>query len=61
MAPLNPLEQKARSSFIKGVLIASIIGIAIIAFLAYQIYNMKQTEQARLNAQKNSACIKPKC
>lgn len=53
MATLNPLEQKARSSFIKGVLIASIIGIAIIAFLAYQIYNMKQTEQARLNAQKN--------
>lgn len=52
MATLNPLEQKARSSFIKGVLITAIIGIAIIAFLAYQLYTMQQSEKERLAAQK---------
>ena len=52
MATLNPLEQKARSSFIKGILIASVIGIAIIAFLAYQIYTMQQEEKERLAGQK---------
>ena len=58
MSTLNPLEQKARSSFIKGLLIATIIGLAIIAFLAYQIYSLNQKEQMRLNAQKKVLILK---
>ena len=44
MSTLNPLEQKVRSSFLKGLMIATIIGLAIIMFLAYQIYTFKTNE-----------------
>ena len=36
---MNPLERKARASFIKGFFIALLIGILIIAFLALQLFN----------------------
>ena len=34
---MNPLERKARASFIKGFFIALLIGILIVAFLALQL------------------------
>ena len=48
MATMNPLEQKARSSFIKGFVIALLIGIIISGFLGYRIYFMKKAEEERL-------------
>ena len=37
MATLNPLEQKARISFIKGILIAGLIGAIGIGLLVWQL------------------------
>ena len=52
MATLNPLEQKARSSFIKGFVIALLIGILASGFLGMQLYKKIGEEKQRLNAQK---------
>lgn len=46
MATLNPLEQKARSSFIKGVLLASLIGLVIVGILGLMIYTMQGEQKA---------------
>ena len=48
MATMNPLEQKARSSFIKGFIIALLIGILVSGGLGYKIYFMNKAEQERL-------------
>ena len=53
MSTLNPLEQKARSSFIKGILVAAVIGAIIIGFLGMQIYQMNGKEKQRLAGQKS--------
>lgn len=42
MATMNPLEQKARSSFIKGFVIAILIGIIVSGLLGYKIYFMNK-------------------
>ena len=47
MATMNPLEQKARSSFIKGFVIALLIGIIISGFLGYRIYFIKQEQKKK--------------
>lgn len=52
MATLNPLEKKARSSFIKGLLIAGLIGIIIIAMLVLWIFKLNGEEKERIAAQK---------
>lgn len=52
MSTLNPLEQKARSSFIKGILVAAVIGAIIIGFLGMQIYQMNGKEKQRLAGQR---------
>ncbi len=57
MATLNPLEQKARSSFIKGILLSSLIGIIIIAVLTMLIFNMNGKEKERIAAQKTVAIL----
>ena len=57
MATLNPLEQKARSSFIKGFVIALLIGIAASAFLGLQLYKKIGEENQRLAAQKSVVVI----
>ena len=57
MATLNPLEQKARSSFIKGFVIALLIGIAASAFLGLQLYKKIGEENQRLSAQKSVVVI----
>ena len=48
MATMNPLEQKARSSFIKGFIIALLIGIIASGGLGYKIYFMQKAEKERL-------------
>lgn len=45
MATMNPLERKARSSFIKGIVIAGLIGLIGIVILVIQIMNMKAEEK----------------
>ena len=57
MATLNPLEQKARSSFIKGFVIALLIGILASGFLGMQLYKKIGEEKQRLNAQKKVVVI----
>ena len=52
MATMNPLEKKARSSFIKGLVIAGIIGIIAVIILVIQIVNSEQEENARLSSLK---------
>ena len=47
MATMNPLEQKARSSFIKGFVIALLLGIIVSGGLGYRIYFMKKAEKDR--------------
>ena len=44
----NPMQRKARNSFILGVLITLLIMGAIVGFLVYQITNMKKEEETRL-------------
>ena len=58
MATLNPLEQKARSSFIKGFVIALLIGILVAGFLGMQLYKKIGEEKQRINAQKSVIVIK---
>ncbi len=53
MATLNPLEQKARSSFIKGFVIALFIGLLIAAGIGYLYYQAKVEEQDRISRQKS--------
>lgn len=57
MATLNPLEQKARSSFIKGFVIALLIGILASGLLGMQLYKKIGEEKQRLNAQKKVIVI----
>ena len=57
MATLNPLEKKARSSFIKGMVIAGLIGIIIIVILGMFIFKMKGQEKERIAAQKSVLVI----
>ncbi len=52
MATMNPLEKKARTSFIKGMLIAALIGILVAILLGYKIYKMNADEKARIAALK---------
>ena len=58
MATMNPLEKKARSSFIKGLLIARLIGIIVIVILTVQIFKMRGEENQRIASQKNVVIIK---
>lgn len=58
MATMNPLEKKARSSFIKGLLIAGLIGIIVIVILTVQIFKMRGEENQRIASQKNVVIIK---
>ena len=53
MATMNPLERKARNSFIKGIIVAGLIGLIIAIVLGIIIMRMRGEEQARLDAQKN--------
>ena len=48
MATMNPLERKARNSFIKGIVVAGLIGIIGIAILVIQLMNMRADEKERL-------------
>ncbi len=52
MATMNPLEKKARSSFIKGILVAGLIGVLIAALLGYFLYKKNEDEKARIAAQR---------
>lgn len=58
MATMNPLEKKVRSSFIKGLLIAGLIGIIVIVILTVQIFKMRGEENQRIASQKNVVIIK---
>ena len=58
METMNPLEKKARSSFIKGLLIAGLIGIIVIVILTVQIFKMRGEENKRIPSQKNFVIIK---
>lgn len=58
MATMNPLEKKARSSFIRGLLIAGLIGIIVIVILTVQIFKMRGEENQRIASQKNVVIIK---
>ena len=55
---MNPLERKARASFIKGFFIALLIGILIIAFLALQLFNKITAEKKRISSQKTVLVLK---
>ena len=55
---MNPLERKARASFIKGFFIALLIGILIIAFLGLQLFNRITAENKRIAAQKTVLVLK---
>ena len=57
MATLNPLEKKARSSFIKGLLISGLIGVIIIVILVMLIFKMNGEEKERIAAQKQVLII----
>ena len=43
----NPMQKKARNSFILGVLITFLIMAIVVAFLLYSMLNMKKAEEAR--------------
>lgn len=58
MATMNPLERKARNSFIKGLVVAGLIGLIGIIVLAIILVQMKGEEQARLDAQKKVYVLK---
>lgn len=50
MATMNPLERKARNSFIKGIVIAGLIGVIAVIALLMWIMQMRGEEQERLDA-----------
>ena len=58
MATINPLERKARNSFIKGLVVAGLIGLIGIIALVIILVQMKGEEQARLDAQKKVYVLK---
>ena len=58
MATLNPLEQKARSSFIKGFLLAILIGLVVAGFLGMQLFKKNGEEKERLAGQKSVMIFK---
>lgn len=58
MATMNPLERKARNSFIKGLVIAGLIGIIGIVILVIQLVNIKGAEKQRVDAQKSVMVLK---
>lgn len=53
MATLNPLEKKARSSFIKGIVVAGLFGILGMVLLGVWVYKLRQAEAVRLGGQKS--------
>ncbi len=58
MATMNPLEKKARSSFIKGLVVAGLIGVLVAATLGYFLYKMNADEQARIASQRDVLILK---
>ncbi len=57
MATLNPLEKKARTSFIKGLVISGLIGLIIIVVLGLLLFKMNGEEKQRIAAQKDVVII----
>ena len=58
MATLNPLEQKARSSFIRGFIIALLVGLLAAGGMGYLYYQKISEEQERISKQKNVVVLK---
>lgn len=58
MATLNPLEQKARSSFIKGFVVALLIGMVTTSIAGYLLFDAKSKESERINKQKKVIVLK---
>ena len=50
MATMNPLERKARHSFVKGMVVAGLIGVVAAAALIMVIVQMKGEEKERLES-----------
>lgn len=57
MATMNPLERKARNSFIKGLAISGVIGLIGIIILVIQLINVKGAEKQRIDTQKTVAVL----
>lgn len=57
MATMNPLERKARISFIKGLAIAGVIGVIVIVVLVIQLVKFKGEEKQRIDAQKTVSVL----
>ena len=57
MATMNPLERKARNSFIKGLVISGVIGLIGIIILVIQLINVKGAEKQRIDTQKTVAVL----
>lgn len=53
MATMNPLEQKARSSFIKGFILALLLGLIGTGAFGMLYFKQKGEENKRINAQKD--------
>lgn len=51
--PMNPMQRKARNSFLLGMLVMLIIAAVVIGLLMYQIINLKKEEQ-----EENAALVK---
>ena len=51
--PINPMQRKARNSFLLGMLVMLIIAAAIIGLLMFQIAKLKEAEQ-----EENAALVK---
>ena len=58
MATLNPLEQKARSSFIRGFVIALLIGLLATGGIGYLYYQKLSEEEERISKQKKVIVLK---
>jgi len=58
MATLNPLEQKARSSFIKGFVVALLIGIIASGAFGMLYFQKSGEEQERISKQKDVVILK---
>jgi len=48
----NPMQRKARNSFLLGMLVTLLISLLIIGFLVMQLVNLKKAEQERIAASK---------